>query len=49
MEQITAAIPTASQVKSKMAALDPAFDPLSYGFRDFLAQLGHRVRTRPRP
>lgn len=49
MEQITAATPTASAVKSKMVALDPAFDPLNYegcrSFRDFLAQLGHRVRT----
>ncbi|WP_410597807.1 NYN domain-containing protein [Amycolatopsis sp. lyj-23] len=48
MEQITAATPTASQVKSKMVALDPAFDTLNYGcrsFRDFLAQLAHRVRT----
>ncbi|EFL12604.1 hypothetical protein SSMG_08275 [Streptomyces sp. AA4] len=36
-------------VKSKMVALDPAFDPLNYegcrSFRDFLARLGHRVRT----
>jgi len=48
MEQITAATPTASAVKSKMVALDPTFDPLNYGFRsfrDFLAQIGHRVRT----
>lgn len=48
MEQITAATPTASQVKSKMVELDPAFDPLNYGcrsFRDFLALLAHRVRV----
>jgi uncharacterized LabA/DUF88 family protein len=49
MEQLTAATPTASAVKSKMVALDPTFDPLNYdgcrSFRDFLAQLAHRVRT----
>lgn len=48
MERITAATPTASQVKSKMMALDPSFDYALYGyrsFRDFLAKFGHRVRT----
>jgi hypothetical protein len=38
-----------SAVKSKMVALDPAFDPLNYegcrSFRDFLSKLDHRVRT----
>jgi uncharacterized LabA/DUF88 family protein len=48
MEQITAATPTASQVKAKMVALDASFDVANYGcrtFRAFLGQLGHRVRT----
>jgi uncharacterized LabA/DUF88 family protein len=49
MEQITAATPTASAVKSKMVALDPTFDPANYdgcrSFRDVLARLAHRVRT----
>jgi hypothetical protein len=40
--------PTASTIKSKMIALDPAFDERNYGFRSFrafLARLPHRVRT----
>lgn len=48
MDQITVDTPTASQVKAKMVALDPAFDVANYGcrsFRDFLAKLEHRVRT----
>ena len=49
MEQITAATPTASAVKSKMVALDPTFDPVNYAgcrsFRDVLGKLDHRVRT----
>lgn len=48
MEQITAAAPTAAQVKAQMVALDPAFDTIHYGcrsFRDFLTRLGHRVRA----
>lgn len=48
MEQASTATPTASQVKAKMLALDSSFDEANYGcrsFRDFLAHLGHRVRT----
>jgi hypothetical protein len=48
MEQITVATPTAAQVKAKMVALDASFDVANYGcrsFRDFLGQLGQRVRT----
>jgi len=40
--------PAASQVKAKMVALNPSFNEANYGcrsFRDFLAQLDHRVRT----
>lgn len=47
MQQITAATPTASQVKAKLVTLDPSFDEANYGcgsFRDFLARLDHRVR-----
>jgi NYN domain/OST-HTH/LOTUS domain len=48
MEQASTTTPTASQVKAKMLALEPSFDEANYGcrsFRDFLARLGHRVRT----
>jgi hypothetical protein len=48
MDQISAATPTAAQVKAKMIALDASFDVADYGcrsFRDFLNRLGHRVRT----
>jgi hypothetical protein len=49
MEQITAATPTASAVKSKMVTLDPTFDPVNYdgcrSVRDVLGKLGYRVRT----
>lgn len=47
MEHISTPAPTASQVKAKMLTLDPSFDEAAYGcrsFRDFLAQLSHKVR-----
>ncbi|WP_174186470.1 NYN domain-containing protein [Nocardia barduliensis] len=43
ISQITTDTPTASAIKSKMLALDPAFDENRYGysnFRDFLAKVG---------
>ncbi|XVS66009.1 NYN domain-containing protein [Actinosynnema sp. CA-299493] len=44
---ISSDTPTASALKSKMRALDPSFDQVTYGcrtFRDFLGKFPHRVR-----